>query len=252
MPGPLPDPPPPEAGEGDQPPTSELRPVSSGRDSQPDRPLTWKGWLALGLCVLAANAALVHEYVLRGAMPATVAGPRFQDRFERAAIGEDYFTTGGHWRIARGELWAPETKNNPLWLKMRLPRDVAIEFTARSETASGDRAGDIKFEVFGNGRDHASGYVCIFGGWGNTLSVVARLDEHGKDRKERRDRKVEAGRTYRMRVERQGALLRWYVDGELFLSYDDPRPLAGEGHDRFGFSSWAADLFFDDLTIEPL
>jgi len=208
--------------------------------------------LAAGLCVLAANAALLREYVFRGQAAVTVAGPRFSDRFDRAAIGGDWFTTGGHWRIAKGELWAPETKNNPLWLKMRLPRDVAIEFTARSETAAGDRPGDIKFEVFGDGRDHASGYVCIFGGWGNTISAIARLDEHGKDRQERRDRKVEPGRTYRMRVEREGSLLRWFVDGELFLSFDDPHPLAGEGHDRFGFSSWAADLFFDDLVIQPL
>jgi hypothetical protein len=219
---------------------------------QPDRPLSWKGWLALGLCVAAANAALVHFYVFRGEAPLTVAGPRFEDRFDRAAIGEHYFTTGMQWRIANGELWAPEAKNNPLWLKMRLPRDVAIAFTARSETATGDRAGDIKFEVFGNGRDHASGYVCVFGGWGNTVSVIARLDEHGKDRKERRDRKVEPKKSYRMRVERRGSALRWYVDGELFMTYDDPRPLEGKGHDRFGFSSWAADLFFDDLEIAPL
>ena len=181
-----------------------------------------------------------------------MSGSSFTDRFDRAAIGADYFTTGMHWRIANGELWAPEAKNNPLWLKMLLPRDVAVEFDARSETATGDRTGDIKFEIFGDGRDHASGYVCIFGGWGNAVSVIARLDEHGRDRVERKDRKVEPRRTYHMRVERRGRTLRWFVDRELFLSYDDPRPLEGRGHDRFGFSGWAADLFFDNLTVEPL
>jgi hypothetical protein len=218
----------------------------------PDRPLGWKGRAALAACVLAANAALLHLWLFRGEAEVTVAGPRFEDRFERAALGDAWFTTGMHWRIARGELWAPEAKNNPLWLRMRLPRDVAVEFTARSETGSGDRAGDIKFEIFGNGRDHASGYVCVFGGWGNQVSVIARLDEHGRDRKERRDRKVEPRRSYRMRVERRGGTLRWLVDGEPFLEYDDPAPLHGRGHDRFGFSSWAADLFFDDLVVEPL
>jgi len=190
--------------------------------------------------------------LLRGEAKVTVAGPAFEDHFDRAAIGPDYFATGMHWRIANGELWAPEAKNNPLWLRMRLPRDVALEFDARSETATGDRPGDIKFEIFGDGRDHASGYVCIFGGWGNAISVIARLDEHGKDRKERRDRKVTAKRTYHMRVERRGGVLRWFIDGELFLEYDDPRPLAGKGHDRFGFSGWAADLFFDNLKISAL
>ncbi len=184
----------------------------------------------------------------------TVAGARFADDFERPAIGPNYSTTGMHWRIDRGRLWAPAARNNPLWLKMRLPRDVAVEFDARSETAIGDRSGDIKFEIFGDGRDHASGYVCVFGGWGNQISVIARLDEHGADRKERRDAaaRVEPGRTYHMRVERAGRELRWFVDGRLFMSYDDPRPLAGKGHDRFGFSSWEADLFFDNLRIEPL
>lgn len=157
-----------------------------------------------------------------------------------------------HWRIARGELWSPEAKNNPLWLQMSLPRDVAIEFDARSESATGDRPGDIKFEIFGDGRAHASGYVCIFGGWGNKVSVIARLDEHGEDREERTDRKVEPGRTYHMRVERRGDTLRWFIDGALFLEYDDEEPLEGPGHDRFGFSGWAADLFFDNLEVKPL
>ena len=143
-------------------------------------------------------------------------------------------------------------KNNPLWLEMRLPRDVAVEFDARSETATGNRPGDIKFEIFGDGREHASGYVCIFGGWGNQISVIARRDEHGVDRKERRDRKVETMRTYHMRVERRGRILRWSIDGEPFLEYDDPRPLEGRGHDRFGFSGWEADVFFDNLRIEPM
>ena len=231
----------------------EAAPAADGRAPAPgpDRPLSWRGWLAVAACIAAANAAFVQLF-LRGEAPITVAGPRFADRFDRGAVGPNYFTTGMHWRIADGELWAPEAKNNPLWLKMRLPRDVAIEFDARSETATGDRAGDIKFEIFGDGRNHASGYVCVFGGWGNTVSVIARLDEHGGDRKDRKDRKVEPGRTYHMRVERRGSVLRWLVDGELFLSYDDPRPLEGKGHDRFAFSSWAADLFFDNLTVEPL
>ena len=216
-----------------------------------DRPLSWRGWLALGLCVAAANLALVHG-ALRREAPVTVPGPTYRDDFERPVLGESWFTTGMHWRVSGGELWAPEAKNNPLWLRMRLPHDVAIEFDARSEGSTGNRQGDIKFEIFGDGRSHASGYVCVFGGWGNTVTAIARLDEHGSDRKERRDRPVEPGRRYHMRVERRGSVLRWSVDGELLLEYDDPRPLAGPGHDRFGFSGWASDLFFDNLVVEPL
>jgi hypothetical protein len=36
------------------------------------------------------------------------------------------------------------------------------------------------------------------------------------------------------------------------MRFDDPFPLAGKGHDRLGFSSWEAQLYFDNLKIEPL
>jgi hypothetical protein len=227
-------------GEGARPPAAS-----------PDRPLSGRGWIAVGAAILAANLPLLH-HLLRGEADVTVKGPAFRDDFQRDAIGPGWFAAGGPWRIAGGELWSPRVKNNPLWLEMKLPRDVVVEFDARSETATGPRAGDIKFEIFGDGRDHASGYVCIFGGWGNQVSVIARLDEHGTDRRERRDLKVVPGRTYHMRVERAGRELHWLVDGEPFLVYDDPRPLEGRGHDRFGFSSWEADVFFDNLVIRPL
>jgi hypothetical protein len=209
------------------------------------------GWVAVCSAVALAGVPLL-QFLFRGEAAASVSGPAFQDRFDRPEVGPSWWSAGGPWMLRGGELWGAGTRNDPLWLGMRLPRDVAIEFSARSETASGSRPGDIKVEVFGNGRDHESGYVLVFGGWGNTLSAIARLDEHGPDRVERRDRKVEIGRTYQMRVERRGARLRWLVDGEEFLVLDDPRPLEGPGHDRFGFSSWDADVFFDDLLVEPL
>jgi len=215
------------------------------------RALSWRGWLAAVAAVLLAQGAFLHLW-LRRDPDLSVVGPRFSDGFQRERIGPDWWSAGGHWQIRDGELWSPGVRNNPLWLRMRLPRDAAVEFDARSETGSGPRAGDIKFEIFGDGRAHASGYVLVLGGWGNQVSAIARQDEHGGDRRERRDRKVEPGRTYHMRVERKGTTLRWLVDGEPFLSFEDPRPLEGPGHDRFGFSSWDADLFFDNLRIEPL
>ncbi|MGZ3458496.1 MAG: hypothetical protein ACXU86_08310, partial [Archangium sp.] len=141
-------------------------------------------------------------------------------------------------------------------------------------------------EIFGDGSDHASGYVLIHGGWNNSLSIIARLDEHGASldslqrqarhvseqnggkgaglvetgvfqknthlRVEARPYPVEMGRTYHWRIERRGSLLRWFIDGKPFMEFEDPLPLEGKGHDRFGFSSWESQLFFDNLKIEPL
>ena len=70
---------------------------------------------------------------------------------------------------------SPGVKNNPLWLKAKLPENVAVDFDVRSMSPEGD----IKCEIFGDGSDHASGYVLIHGGWNNSISIIARLDEHG-------------------------------------------------------------------------
>jgi len=173
-------------------------------------------------------------------------------------------------------------KNNPLWLKAKLPQNVAVEFDARSQSPEGD----IKVEIFGDGSDHASGYVLIHGGWNNSLSIIARRDEHGvsygnllqqaqavaaqrklptanpvetgvftektRMRLEANPYPVQLGRTYHWRIERRGSLLSWSIDGQKFMEFDDPFPLVGEKHDRFGFSCWEAQLYFDNLHIEPL
>jgi hypothetical protein len=206
-----------------------------------------RGQLAGLVAIVVAAQMPFIVYFARGAAPVTTTVP-FSDDFERAAVGPDYFTVGGQWRIENGVLHSPGAKNNPLWLKARLPDDVAVDFDARSESVDGD----IKCEIFGNGRDHASGYIIVFGGWSNSTSVLARLDEHGRDRKENRGLKVQKGKSYHMRIERRGTLLRWLVDGALVIEWDDPAPLRGSGHDRFGFSSWEADIYFDNLKIAPL
>ena len=211
--------------------------------------LSRKQVAALVAAVVVAQLPFI-VYFLRGAAPAPVeiGAQGFADDFERDLVGPHYFSTGGHWRIEKGVLHSPGSKNNPLWLGAKLPADVAVEFDVRSESAEGD----IKCEIFGNGRDHASGYIVLFGGWSNSTSALARLDEHGRDRKENRGLKVTRGKTYHFKVQRKGTLLQWYSDGNLMMEWDDPAPLKGSGHDRFGFSSWEADLYFDNLKVTPL
>ena len=63
---------------------------------------------------------------------------------------------------------------------------------------------------------------------------------------------VKLGRTYHWRIERRGSKISWSIDGQPFMEFDDPIPLTGEGHDRFGFTCWEAQLYFDNLHIEAL
>ncbi len=179
----------------------------------------------------------------------------FSDDFERGQLGAAYQKTGGNWRIEGGELHVKGAKNHPLWLLRTLPRDVRVEFDARSESPEGD----IKAEIFGDGASHAqddsytaTSYVVIFGGWNNTRDVLARMDEHGDDRVEAKSRKVEPGVTYRFRIERIGGTLRVWVDDRILMEMTDSEPLGGRGHDHFGFNNWQSDLWFDNLKVTPL
>jgi hypothetical protein len=259
--------------------------------------------LPLAAVLLAVHLPFLH-LLLRGPAEVRAAAP-FHDEFDRASLGDNFWSNGGDWRIVSGQVYSPGVGNNPLWLKLRLPRDARIEFDARSEGADGD----LKFEAFGDGRNHATGYVFIFGGWHNRETRIAKLDEHALTRDElrtalaslarpvprtvqgferiveavrapfaawsarrdlgrleqgtyydadtpmtvkRTDLRVERGRTYHMAVTRKGGLVRWEIDGNLVLDLDDPAPLEGASHDRFGFSSWQNDTYFDNLKIVPL
>jgi hypothetical protein len=191
----------------------------------------------------------------------------FADAFERPSLGGDWRTNASlAWRIKDGQLCGRGARNRPLWLARRMPENARIEFDAVSNAADGD----IKVELWGDGQSGATGtsytnatsYIAIFGGWKNSLHVLARLDEHGKDRKELklvagsedpRQHPVELGRVYRFKIERQaGKELRWYVDDLQIHTFDDPEPLSGEGHEHFAFNNWDVQVCFDNLQVRPL
>lgn len=213
--------------------------------------------------VVLVNVPLIHYFVFRSQMPANTTLP-FRDTFDSSeTIKQHYWSSGGLWRAQDGWLFSPGVKQNPLWLRADLPNDVAVEFDVKSMSPQGD----VKVEIFGDGSDHASGYVLIHGGWNNALSIIARLDEHGprfdtvpadnyrddtRCRVEANPFPVEIGRTYHWRIERREATINWFIDGAPFMSFTDPKPLTGKGHNRFGFSSWESWLYFDNLSVTPL
>ena len=181
---------------------------------------------------------------------------KWTDTFDRDDLGGDYFKTGPGYRIVDGKVSAHGAHNHPLWLRKKLPRDVAIEFDCWST----EPRGDLKVEVFGDGRSFdpdggaymASGYEVIFGGWYNSKSIIARLDEHGKDVVARAEPKVVPNQHYHWKIERRARTITWSIDGQLFLEYRDEHPLDGMGHEYFGLNNWETDTWFDNLVIAPL
>lgn len=259
--------------------------------------------LPLLALIVLVQLPFLHA-VFRGDRPVKTALP-YENHFDRASLGDEWWSNGGDWRIVDGQLYSPGVGNNPLWLMARLPADVRAEFDVRSEGADGD----VKWEMFGDGRNHSTGYVFIFGGWRNRETRIAKLDEHALTAEQlreqlaglarpyprqlegidavidavtgpfyrwqarraldqldqhsfykrdtpvvvnRSDLRVEKGRTYHMVVTKQGGRIRWEMDGKPVLELVDPAPLSGSGHDRFGFSSWANDTYFDNLKLTAL
>ena len=177
------------------------------------------------------------------------------DDFNRAELGPLWRNTGGPYALVNGQLKVRGARNKPLWLRRTLPRDARIEFDVRSESPEGD----IKVEVYGDGVSKATtdsytatSYVVIFGGWNNSLNVLARMDEHADDRVVGPRRKVELGHNYHMKIERKGDTISAWADGQLLAKLKDPNPLWGAGHDHFAINNWATELWFDNLKITPL
>ncbi len=170
------------------------------------------------------------------------------------------------WRIENGKLCGVGARNHPVWLNRTLPVNARIEFDAVSYSDEGD----LKCEVWGDGEGYAAGmsytnatsYLTMLGAWKNSTHAIARLNEHGDDRKllrvdpssdDPRQRPVQKGQVYHFKIERtDGKTLRWSVDGVEYLRWDDSSPLSGQGHDHFGFNEWEAKVCFDNVKVVPL
>ncbi|HEY0469629.1 MAG TPA: hypothetical protein VGC79_35810, partial [Polyangiaceae bacterium] len=187
---------------------------------------------------------------------------RFVDTFERGEPGPDWNVTGPGWAVKEGRLCVSNAHNHPAWLRPRLPLNARIEFEATSASPEGD----LKAEAWGDGLSAATGtsysnatsYLIVFGGWKNSLHVLARLDEHGADRKalhvepgetDPRAQPVLPDRAYHFKIERSdGKTVRYFVDEVEILSFKDASPLIGEGHEHFAFNDWEVPACFDNLT----
>jgi hypothetical protein len=185
----------------------------------------------------------------------------FVDNFERAGLGPDWFDTGKGAGIVNGKLNTVKAYNHPVWLRRKLPRNVQIDFDAVSRSP----AGDIKVELYGDGesfdpdkgRYDPTGYMLVFGGWNNSRSIISRLGEHDEAVKVAYDRVgseplVLPGQPYHFTIIRRGGTIEWQLGGRRYLSFTDPEPLAGPGHEFFAVNDWEADVLFDNLVIKPV
>jgi hypothetical protein len=233
-------------------------PAASGAEQRPAVPVA----SASGAKNPSASAPAAEALAGKGGAIKAV----FEDAFERGEIGPDWNLTSPVWRIDGGKLCGEGAKNHPAWLARKLPTNARIEFEAMSKSPDGD----LKVELWGDGKSFAkatsytdaSSYIAIFGGWKNTFHVLARIDEHAKDRPELkldpdspdlRARPIRPNNMYHFKIERSdGKTVRWYVDDLEIMTFADPNPLKGPGHEYLGFNDWDVPVCFDNLKITPL
>lgn len=245
--------------------------------------------MAIAACVPSGSAPPYDAGVSEAAAPAPTFQPSvnvmtsvFEDDFERGDAGPA--AEGGEagdpselgpnwtqvstkaWRIEDGRLCGHGARNHGVWLNKTLPINARIEFDAMTTSDEGD----LKAEVWGDGLSaatstsytNATSYLAIFGGWKNSLHVLARINEHGADRKEipvdkasddPRQRPVVRGQVYRFKIERtDGKTVRFSVDGLEYHAWEDKKPLIGAGHDHFGFNEWEVKTCYDNVKVTPL
>lgn len=191
----------------------------------------------------------------------------FRPLIPQSELGPNWIATNPlAWKIEQGRLCGKGARNKGVWLDRTLPVNARIEFDAMSFSNDGD----LKAEVWGDGRSfatsisytNATSYLTIFGGWKNTLHVLARIDEHGSDRKELaldpksddvRSRPVTKEQSYHFKIERaDGKTVKWWVDGREIHTWADEAPLQGVGHDHFGFNNWEIRTCFDNVKVTAL
>jgi hypothetical protein len=99
--------------------------------------------------------------------------------------------------------------------------------------------------------------MIVFGGWNNSKSIIGRLGEHDSAVKAERDRQgdeplVIPGKKYHFTIIRKSGLINWKIDGATYLSWNDPDPLDGPGHEFFAINDWESEVVFDNLSIRKV
>lgn len=162
------------------------------------------------------------------------------DRFSRAPA---------NWRIAGG-IW--ETTNRwecdprwsffsgrgdqlaAIWHRNEFGGDVTLEFAGaikmdRNRGNSYQYAADLNMTICADGRDLTSGYSFVFGGWDDKYTRILRGTQvlaSTSDKVIPRTSNIHRQWFY-LKAEKKGNRLAFYIDNELVLHAEDPKPLTG-------------------------
>jgi hypothetical protein len=152
----------------------------------------------------------------------------------------DWYVSGGTWDMTSrwdcspGWSWYGGWSDRvaAIWNKHSFAGDFVVDMFAACKRDGGyQHPRDINMTIAGDGRDLASGYSLIFGGWNNTSTRIMRgtqaVAETSKVLLPKDYQNQAHHKWFNLRVEKTGNTISYYVDRELALRYQDPNPLSG-------------------------
>ena len=133
-----------------------------------------------------------------------------------------------------------ESESPVLWSKKRFSGDMVVEAWLAlymddiNDPSVGYRhPSDLNVTICGDGRNLSSGYSFLFGAESNTVSqirrgskVVAETSAYRMNDPRRLNLTFQRKWFY-FRIEKRGTKIKYYVDDDLALEYEDPQPLKG-------------------------
>jgi hypothetical protein len=198
--------------------------------------------------LLTSSLILDHKIKTKLIFQENFENPSHLSHYQQAQADQGH--VAGEWSIKDGRLHGSKIHNAALWISpLSLSGNIRVEFDAWSH----DKAGDIKCEIFGDGKTHQSGYIMIAGGWSNRMNIIARQDEHGEDRKQdhrcsqyKHTSCTQVDQKQHWVIERKDEEISWFIDKKLIMNYKDSDMLQGT---KFAFNNWSAASSFDNLRV---
>jgi hypothetical protein len=166
----------------------------------------------------------------------------WEDDFNRAEVGDEWFQWMGESKIVDGRLY--------LWggcatllTERRFQPDVMLEFIAEADRDK--PACDLSAAVAAD-KCYGWWHILAFGGRSNQVNQIYGGGASIVDKSP--SLLIEYGKKYKMTAVKEGTRLTYYVDGVKIIENDDPDPLGGPGFDRVGLITWTG-MYVDDFKV---
>lgn len=156
---------------------------------------------------------------------------RGQDIMPRSTgeMEKKWLVSSGNWEVRQGKLLSigeGPSYEGMIYFGEPVSGDMALECDAMVESEEAlAKGGDLSLVLAGE-KGGERRYFLQLGGRGNTLAMIQRQDRRVVPKASALF-KLEAGRTYHVRAEKDGEWLRLYCDGKLLVEYRDIFYLGG-------------------------